>query len=256
MGNYVTKKKTSKMLETEERKRRKHIGRAIFYCDQEDYEKALLEYQKALMINSLDDVLWNSIGDVYDHLHELNSARECYQIAVELDPKNSNAWFNLGQVHPKREAAIKCFEKAITVDPQYVDAWWSLAREYSLKNKNEKAINCFSKLVKSIPYNPYAWNDMAISYTHLEEHEKAIECYEKALETDPHECHLWYNMGLSYKKLGQHTMMINCFEKALELSPENDAIKYDIEKILETPSYRNKDNKEEEDDWWGIPIYI
>jgi len=53
---------------------------------------------------------------------------------VELAPKFSYAWFQLGRIHKmagRLEQAIACWERAVQVDPQRIDALNALVQAYN-----------------------------------------------------------------------------------------------------------------------------
>lgn len=60
-------------------------------------------------------------------LKEYASALENIQQVLNLDSKNSLAWFRLGQIHyicKRYESAVDAFGKAIEIKPDFADAWF------------------------------------------------------------------------------------------------------------------------------------
>ncbi len=54
-------------------------------------------------------------------MNHTNLNIECEK-AIQLNPKDAGAYFNLGLVHKKTknyQKAIECYEKAIQMDPNY-----------------------------------------------------------------------------------------------------------------------------------------
>jgi tetratricopeptide (TPR) repeat protein len=68
-------------------------------------------------------------------------ALSCYDKALELNPKNANAWINKGLYlydFDRYEEAIKCYDKAIKIDPNLALAWAGKgASLYELKRYKE-----------------------------------------------------------------------------------------------------------------------
>ena len=56
-----------------------------------------------------------------------DEAMELYKKALELEPKNSRALFNIGKIYIKQKidytTAKSYFEQALNADPKYIDAW-------------------------------------------------------------------------------------------------------------------------------------
>ena len=68
---------------------------------------------------------WNRNGVEFYSDEEYEKAIECYDKAIRLDPDNVYAWNNRGLSYLAKEAfdkAIECFSEAIRIDPDYADA--------------------------------------------------------------------------------------------------------------------------------------
>ncbi len=82
------------------------------------------------------------------------SAKQAFELATELDPKNRFAWYGLGAIQNEfkdYEKAISAHEQAIALDPKYA----------------------------------YPHNSLGIAYKAQREYEKAIAAYEHARDLDP-----------------------------------------------------------------------
>ena len=97
---------------------------------------------------------WNNKGVALSRLGRYQEAIECYDNALEIDPRHVNAWdnkgLNLNSVGRYQEAIV-CYDKALEIDPRFVRAWVG----------------------------------KGVSLHHLGRYEEALECYNEALEIDP-----------------------------------------------------------------------
>lgn len=63
---------------------------ALAYITQNKYESAILEYNRAVVINPTSDLAL-TIGSCQQRIGELRKARDSYEFALELDPENVKA---------------------------------------------------------------------------------------------------------------------------------------------------------------------
>ena len=102
-------------------------------------------------------------GNTYKNNGEFKEAIECYEKAVEIDPKDAFVWYNMGIAHKalkKYEKAIECYEKVVEIDPKYAKAWSNMGNTYDDLKKFEKAIECYEKAVKIDPNYIRAQNNL------------------------------------------------------------------------------------------------
>jgi tetratricopeptide (TPR) repeat protein len=60
------------------------------------YNEAIQCYDKALEINPRDAKAWNNKGLAYADMNKYNEAIQCYDKALEINPRDAEAWYNKG----------------------------------------------------------------------------------------------------------------------------------------------------------------
>lgn len=97
-----------------------HSDIGVFLTDQELFEEARLELEKALIHHEDLTGVYNNWGYYYYKLHDYNNAAIYYAKAIELDPQNCTYYNNLGltlwDAGRKDEAAL-AFQKSLAIDP-------------------------------------------------------------------------------------------------------------------------------------------
>ncbi len=163
-----------------------------------------------------------SIGYSFVEKSDYVKAIECFDKALELNPRNQEAWYNkgvcLGKLE-KYEDAATCFDKALELNPRNQEAWYNKGLILRKLEKHEDAATCFDKALELNPKYQEAWYNKGLILGKLEKHEDAATCFDKALELNPRNQEAWYNKGLILGKLKKNEEAIECFDKALELNP-------------------------------------
>ena len=94
-----------------------------------EYEEALESFQKAAFIDDDMADAWSSMGLIYYELEAFDSAEECYRTSLERDSNSPKTWNNLGVLYFSEgsyEEARYCFEEALSLMPIYYDALYNL----------------------------------------------------------------------------------------------------------------------------------
>ena len=138
-------------------------------------------------------------GDSYFWNKDYDKALLYYKKALELDPKNIKAVFQIGNVHFKK----RLYEQA--------------ANTYMKVLKSKKSKNYTSQI-----------NSRAMSLTDEKEYKLAEKLLKKVINVDPKLVNAHINLGYIYSELGNHSSSLKPWLKAYELSPSSDIVLYDI----------------------------
>ena len=125
-----------------------------------------------------------------DGEHEL--AEQCFQRALELEPRAKEAYNNLGTIYARLEQhdlAKGMFQKALTIDPLYVFPRCNLASYLVDEEDIKGAQDALKPLSDVTQFHPqemafYSYTQARI-HAHLEEYEAARRALEIALEIWP-----------------------------------------------------------------------
>ena len=164
------------------------------------YREAIETYREAPETAALI----NKIGIAYHQLTDLNRAAMCYQQAIKMDPKFTQAINNLGTIYYSR-------------------------RSY------RRAIGQYKKVLRITPDSASTLANLGSAYFARKQYELASENYQKALAIDPgvfeHQSGVgstvrdqsvgdrptfYYYLAKSYAKAGMNEKALNCIRKSLE----------------------------------------
>ncbi|MCK9566752.1 MAG: tetratricopeptide repeat protein [Methanothrix sp.] len=176
---------------------------------------------------------WFKKGQELGRNGSYEEAVKAYDNALELEPKNAEAWLGkgtvlslwAGSINDKSlyEDAIKAFDKAIELDPQQTrgrlvkaSALLNLGRyNESLKTLDE-AIEAASQDTEKAQI----WFEKAHLFAEQGNYNETAKALEKASLLDPKDKDLWINGGVLLSAvLGKYDDALKYYERALQIDP-------------------------------------
>lgn len=193
------------------------------YHNNEEYDKAIEIFKKAVELNPNEYLNWQWLGRSYyerysdgDKENALNSLLK----AVELNPNDDSNWYWLGisyGMNSQYDKEKESFLKATELNPNNADNWYKLGILYFNDKQYDKAIESFSKAVELNPNDDNNWDRLIWSYRFNGQYDKAIEPSLKTVELNPNSRYYWYQLGISYHDNEQYKEAIDSLSKAVEL---------------------------------------
>jgi tetratricopeptide (TPR) repeat protein len=94
-------------------------------CNQEKYSESLDAYNKALELDPKDFEAWNNKGIDLGLLGRNDEALEAFKNAVALNESYAEAWYNMGVIYDFKGyyyTAVQAYKKATQINPSYQKA--------------------------------------------------------------------------------------------------------------------------------------
>lgn len=169
------------------------MGLGIAYENTERFELAEKNYRKSYELDNNATLMVN-FGLLYDKWGKLDLSIKAYDIAIQLNPKSTNAYINRGSVKLRKGlyyGAIADFNKGIALDDQDKLSYNNrgLCKYYTKDYQGaiadfEKAlqINLGKSFDENFDTDKYSYNNMANSYFELGNTEKACEFWNIAIQ--------------------------------------------------------------------------
>lgn len=112
-----------------------------------------------------------------------------FQEAVKQNPKNINAWINLGNIlmdTSRFQEAINAYQKALELDPKNVDVIVDMGTCYKNIGKPDRAAEEFRKAIKINPSHLYAHRNLGVVLANdTGDKKQAIKEFEEYLRLSP-----------------------------------------------------------------------
>ena len=155
------------------------------------------------------------------------------------DPKNSEAWRTLAQLHwYHKNEPDKAYDELIEALKCEPRNFWALILMGNLltkeKNDLEGAKSYYDKVLEYFPDNAIAINNVAATYMERKDYDEAIPLMKKAISIDDTYINSYYGLALCYYKTNQFE---DCFEichqgaTKLQDRPENPGVRDELLKL-------------------------
>jgi tetratricopeptide (TPR) repeat protein len=236
-----------------------HFGRANSYFRENQYRKAITEYEATLKYNPNMTQAFRFLGESYKQLYkpgvesQINKELETKAIsaltkALEIEPNNKDIIYSLGDMYDKLKKfseAEKLYLRIIELQPENMSNYYVVAefyKRYSADNKEvaKKAESMYLRRIETDPENPQGYAYMA---TYLQEaaggpeellksYERAAEFWEKRINLQPDSAEAWLALGVnrwsrsfrfqflsSQERMRQAQAALEAIQKAIDLDP-------------------------------------
>ncbi len=131
---------------------------------------------------------YNNLGVIYKKQNNLDKAIEYFDKALSLDPSRPAVYFNIGDVQYRRgdyEKAAVSLQTALNRNPKpllRLDILNKLGRTYSAMGRTDEAIGVFKETIRLFPAAIAPYNNLGVQYMRMDEIDLAIKTFEAALK--------------------------------------------------------------------------
>ena len=173
---------------------------------------------------------WHSRALVHRRWEERDTAVDCWQRCLKLDPEFALAHYSLGYDlfgRGEYEASVASFEETLALDPRVETAHLLLARGLMKLGRNEEAITALEAYLRLVPRSAEGFFRLGQAHLELQQYEKAKERYHETLEANPDYVPAWEGLAAVSRQLGQQGEEERCRAKLKELktsAPEQESL--------------------------------
>jgi tetratricopeptide (TPR) repeat protein len=233
------------------------FNRGVQAGKEQDYQKALEEFQTATIIDATNPDAFNNLGYAYTNLDRLEEALEAYRKVLELDEDNVAARINSGVIYFKlgqEDKAARMFGSALDSDPGNKDAlsMWALSLETladeqrqelsqaatqedsvnimdTVKETLIEAVKVYRRAIEAHPEEKNFIYNLGVLYAReLKNFQAAKPLFQKVIELDPEDVDAWFNLATAQLNLNELDGALESLEKTVELTPENADVWYQL----------------------------
>jgi tetratricopeptide (TPR) repeat protein len=151
--------------------------------------------------------------------------------SATLNPADASAHYNLGLIHQSRgelDQARERFARALEIDPEEIDASYQLGRIARQQKRYAEAIQNFEQVVaRDSAHSQYeVWREVAATYIAAGQFEDARTALDQFLEHRPSDPEGLYLMGRAHAGLGHKREATSLMQACIEAVKTAPAYKY------------------------------
>lgn len=195
---------------------RPYNNRGLAYHRKGEYEKAILEFKRAISLSPDYDLVHANIGDSYREIGDTDKALEHYQKYVKLRTDDGDGIVRLANIYARQgnwTAAVNYYEQAVKKDPKNSGALYNLGLGLGRLGRYDQALSSLQQVVRVQPRNYKAL--AAIGAIHFQRGEKikAKDYFSQSLAIEPMFPDALYNLAAYYAGAGQMAEARNLAER-------------------------------------------
>lgn len=143
-------------------------NRGNVYYLQNKMAEAYNDYSKAIRLNPKKALYYLNRGSVYTRWEQYDSAFADYNTAVNLNPGYTDALIERGNIYMNQkqqpELGLADYRRVLEIDPKYSNAWMNIGVYYHNKESFSQAIENYNKAIEADPKNMLAYLNRASAY--------------------------------------------------------------------------------------------
>lgn len=166
----------------------RHGLRGMFFNMLGQRERALAAYLDSHRADPTHAATLSTLGWLEARQERWAEAEAWFARAVEVEPNDAHAWFNLAYVRDKGgmdEAAVAAFQRATGLNPSNDRAWYGLGMLHARHGRHADAAAALTEAGRLQPMNGLAWYALGMAWHRCNEPDKVAAAIEHTLAHDP-----------------------------------------------------------------------
>lgn len=181
-----------------------------------EYDKTIVYINKLVNLEGRNNEYMYILGRCYKSKNDYINARDCFALAIELNPKDYLSCYEFGLILDetnKKEVACAMFNKALKINPNFYEAAEALGISLTSQGNFKKAIYIYRKIIKKFPRSYELYYNIGMLEMELGNYEKAIESFTCCADIKPDLFMAHYNIGKLEFILKRYDNAISSYKK-------------------------------------------
>jgi len=166
---------------------------------------------------------FSALARAYKNLDEAINAINLYERIIVLEPDNSGAHLELGNLYINQENysdAIEVLEQGLIRSPDVNSLRFALGRAYKFADNYALATENFNQVINSNHHNYEAHYQLGLIFYEEGEIDQAIESLETAIRYNNEYVTAYLKLGEVYLEEDNHYKAVSYFSSAVEINPD------------------------------------
>jgi len=207
---------------SDEERKAAHIQRGNTFSEQANYEKSRIEYKNALQVDPKDFNTRYLLGQILEKLEDWRGAASQYLTIVQFDSTHVPAKLRLAKLYLLGRAtdeAAALVQQVLALEPDNSVALYLMAGVSEQKQDIDGALQLSKSAIKADPDNVEALAFFASLLAGKNKTDQAITLLTQGIEKTPDNIQLRLLLGMIYSGEGRNEEAIEQFKSVITLEP-------------------------------------
>ncbi len=189
-----------------------------------DMDLAMRDFERAVELAPNEAIVFNNRGYLRFLLGDTAQASVDYKHAIRLDPKLSEAYTGLGEIHEQHQQygeALLNYTQAVTFKPQSVVAHLLRSRLYHILNDHQQGHADLERALEIDVEETLLRSPLWLSAYVRGHLDWARSCCDQALERHPDDWRVFFGRAEAHRANNQDKAALADYMQALQRSPQN-----------------------------------
>jgi len=210
-----------------------HFCAGVAYTKQGQLDAAIQQFQAAVQINPRNVEAYRRLAYLHGQRGQPDQELRFYRQAAAAVPENPVYAYSLGLVLQQKfgdfPQAVAAFRQARKLRPESYPYTFALAYALAELHQYEEALRLFDELVRTHPRRTEAANHRARTLVSLQRYAEAVVAWEDARTRGPLATWAFRGLAFAYSKLQRPEAALAATEEAVRQTPEDVAALYDLQ---------------------------
>jgi len=173
----------------------------------QEWTKATEELSRCLALNPNFDNAMTGLAQALAKLGRAGEAKDWLQKALQINPENYRAWYQLGLLDAKTKSdlagALASYQKAIAIQPNFSPGQRETGMALYQQKDYAGATTHLEKALSLGLEDARLHNFLGICYSQTGQMSKAVREHQRAIALDPNLAEAHLNLALDYQHIGK-----------------------------------------------------
>ncbi len=197
------------------------------------YEASLKTIDRVLQIDPRNGEAYFMFGMNFKETGDTARAINSFQEAVEINPDNTDAWINLGQLQAAlgNSIAEQYFNSAIASSAGNIEALHAKAQYLTDQDRLEDALELYRQIALIDPQYEDAFYNSGLLYMEMDSIDAAHRQFDMAIKVEPLHVRAYFFRGLASELMGRLQEARQDYQQALQLQPDYPEASEGLERL-------------------------
>jgi tetratricopeptide (TPR) repeat protein len=207
-----------------------YYQRAKIYTGQKKFKPALADINQAIALDSTKAGYFLTQADILFTNLLIPQAKQAFEKSLELDPKNTEVYLKLAELHlylKKYKDCLQYANEALKIDKHMAKAYFIKGFAFKEGGDTAKAISSFQTCVEQEPENYDGYMQLGLLYS-ARKSKLAAQYFSNALRLNPKSIEALYGRGLFYQETKEFNKAFEDYTSILRIDPNYKDAHYNL----------------------------